>query len=365
MILSHLTINRFRNLQSIDLDVNAAGLLLSGKNGSGKTNFLEAIHVLCTGRSQRHARRTEMVGFEQDACCVQGAFIDETRNRRSEAVFGFSRGKELNLQIDGAEIASLSHWFGLGMVVSFGPDDLQLIYGPPPVRRRFLDMLISQFDPEYLRHCIAYKKSLLNRNRLLGANVDETHVRIYEERLAEHGAHIVEKRMQVIDFIKPLMSGFYYEMSGGSEHGEVKYKPDFSATNSGKNEWKNVFLKVLQSTRKKDAMRGFTTLGPHRDDITLSVHDKPAKMFGSQGQCRSLALSLRLCSIECLERFNQQKMIFLVDDAFSELDDGRIARILPLIENRGQLFISTPAKAVPITKKLSQITVDQGCVTAL
>ena len=181
--------------------------------------------------------------------------------------------------------------------------------------------------------------------------------------MAESGAEIFIKRKEIISFLGPYLQDYYKEISGNRESAGILYEPSVSCECSSKNEWKNVFYELLKERRNRDLETGFSTVGPHRDDIRFLLNQKPSKTYGSQGQCRSIVLSLKLSSVSCLEHFRQDKMIFLIDDALSELDQDRTSRVLPLIENKGQVFIATPVLNSPMKKTLLRCKVKDGTVT--
>jgi len=362
--LTSLILSHFRNFSDLSLSFSPSGAVFIGKNGSGKTNLLESIHLLCIGRSQRKARRNEMIQTEQHSCFVKGLFSQESSSSTSEAVLGFSRDKKVQLLLNGEKVTTFRDWFNHSSVVSFGPADISLITGAPGDRRRFLDILISQIDRQYMEHLLRYQSALQNRNKILQFPNDEYLFEIYENQMVSSGLYIVQKRDEVVTFCKEKLASFYREISGGNEAGTMSYSPCLGPEKCGKNEWKDVFFKSLKNGRKKDCDAGYTYYGPHRDSIRFSLDNRSAKSFGSQGQCRSLALSLRLSSVVCIESFKAGNMIFLVDDAFSELDDERIAKVYPLIRDKGQVFITSPVQKPAFDLDKPVFRISQGVVSA-
>lgn len=361
MNLHRLQLNTFRNYNTLELFFPEEGAVFEGINGSGKTNILEAIYILCTGRSQRGAKRSEMINFGSQNTFIEGEF--RYRDTTTLASMGFSRDKKIIMKLDGVVVKSFTQWFGQRPVISFGVDDLQLISGGPEIRRRFIDILCSQIDSEYLSSLVMYRHFLSCRNQILNSNFDRLQCEIYEEQMAEKGAEIITKRNEILKFLMPLLRDYYREISGNREIAGLAYEPSVSCECSSKKEWKNVFYEMLKERRKRDLETGFSTVGPHRDDIRFFLNQKPSRLYGSQGQCRSIVLSLKLSSISCIEHFRQEKMIFLIDDALSELDQDRTSRVLPLIENKGQVFIATPILNSPSRKSLLKCKVSDGMVT--
>jgi DNA replication and repair protein RecF len=364
--LSSLEINEFRNYSSLALKFAPQGALLRGSNGSGKTNVLEAIHVLCLGRSQRQASRTHLIQRGASACHLRGCFVPADGALTLDAAIGFGRDGTVRMSSNGMRVATMREWFSHGAVVSFGPDDLGLVKGEPGVRRRFIDMLIAQIDAAYLDHLVAYGRVILNRNRLLGeSSVDEALLDVYDEQLAHHGGYLYAKRVEVMSLCQELFGPVYGQIACDTEQAQVAYRPSIAPEKVGMSSWQEVFYNVLKIKRKEDFARGYTTAGPHRDTLLFFINGHQARWYGSQGQCRSLALALRLSSVGCLEQYKREPMLFLVDDAFSELDDVRAAQVYSLIQSKGQVFLTTPSQQLPFAVSMPQYRIEQGTIVSL
>jgi DNA replication and repair protein RecF len=345
MRLQKLRLLNFRSYPDLAISFPPQGALFEGLNGAGKTNLLESIHLLCTGRSQRMVSRSDMISHGRDESYVEGEFCSSDGQAVTTAAIGFSRDKRVVMKIDGADVRSYSEWFGERPVVSFGTDDLELVYGAPEVRRKFLDMLICQMDKAYFGALASYRRSMACRNALLGKTGDPAQFEIYERAMAESASALVFRRAEVIGELRVFLSDFYARISGGPESAGMEYVPKIKqnlSNFSSVGEWQNVYLNTLAECRKRDAELMFTSCGPHRDDARFFLDGMPAKAYASQGQCRSFALSLKLGSVLLLERCRGGGMIFLIDDAVSELDSERASRVYPLLEGRGQIFIATP-----------------------
>jgi DNA replication and repair protein RecF len=363
MHLSHLHLINFRNYEDLTLEIPAEGCLFRGSNGTGKTNILEAVHMLCIGRSQRHARRSAMIRTGAEICRIEGRFEGDTAVSPSRIVgLGFDRSRNTAMSIDNEKIASLREWFGQGAVVSFGPDDVGLIGGEPAARRRFLDILICQLDPAYLDALVHYQSALANRNAVLARRGDENLLDVYDNSLAANASVLVTRRREIVAFCQDVFADSYAEICGRKEVAKLEFKPSFSPENDGIMEWKNVFFKALKDRRKTDIEQGFSGLGPHRDDLVFRLNGRTAKGYASQGQYRSLALALKLAAVACIEAFRYERMLFLVDDAFAELDDERMAAVYGRIKARGQIFMTTPLARLPITVDIEEYTVFNGSV---
>jgi DNA replication and repair protein RecF len=362
MHLSRLTLDNVRNYRAVSLDFSPQGALFYGLNGSGKTNLLEAIFFLCTARSQRQATRDEMIRFSSDYGFIEGEFSTPDGSILKPMSIGFNRNKKVSMKADGVSVASMSQWFGHGAVIPFGPDDINLVRGLPKERRSFIDIFLCQIDPEYLKNLISYKKNLAERNALLALHIDDMQLDLYEKSMVDHGAVIFLKRQEFISFMKPLFACFYAEISGNREPASLEYKPSAQCDSGTLEGWKNVFYEGLKNARKKDIVHGFSSVGPHRDDVAVSIAGKPARMFASQGQCTSLTLSLRMCSILCGEKHKKDTMIFLFDDALTYLDKERTSRVFPLLKGKGQVFFATSSDQDACMEDLPRFTVADGRV---
>lgn len=365
MHLSHLHLTNFRNYEELLLEIPASGCLFRGANGTGKSNLLEAVHMLCIGRSQRHARRLAMIREGAEFCRIEGRFNGDAADAVSRTVgIGFDRARNTAVSINDEPIASLREWFGQGAVVSFGPDDVGLIGGEPAARRRFLDILICQLDPAYLDALVRYQSALANRNVVLARGGDQRMLDVYDEILAASGAALVCRRREIVAFCQEIFSDSYAEICGSKETAGLEFRASFSPENGGVDAWKNVFFLALKDRRKTDIDQGFTGLGPHRDDLVFKFNGRAAKGFASQGQYRSLALALKLAAVACVEAFRHERMLFLVDDAFAELDDDRMAAVYGRIKSKGQVFMTTPLAKLPITVDIAEYTVAHGAVAS-
>ncbi len=366
MYLTELHLNAFRNYPTLHLSFESKGAFIFGTNGTGKSNLLESIFLLATGRSQRNASRKEMINSSSNEAFVEGRFVSILNTAVDVSSVGFARDGTTVIKINGEKLRSFSEWFLKSSVVSFGPDDIMLVLGPPSERRRFMDMLLSQISGEYLENLILYKRHVVERNKLLssGSN-DLIALDTYDERLAHFGSALIIHRLKLFERVSPLLSCFYSDLSLDRDSGKIVYKPAFSGNYGSKEEWKNVFYTTLKEKRKQDISLGFSSIGPHRDDFRCLINNRSAKSCGSQGQCRSLALALRLCSMACLEEMKKDAMIILVDDAFSELDADRTSRVYPLIRNKGQVFLTSVSKKVPYKHELPIFGVGENTVVSL
>ncbi len=343
MYLSELTLHDFRNYTCLHLEFDNRGAVITGPNGIGKTNILEAIHLLCTGRSPRGATRRDMIRFDAPQACVRGVFRAHDRVADTISI-GFDRGGRMELRRNDRTLRSLSKWIGAGAIVAFGPADISLIYGAPGQRRRYLDILISQIYPHYMEYLIDYRNQMANRNALLAHTpADRDGIAAFEEGMARTGVAIAEMRKEILAKIALYFSEYYSRIvEGVTEKGKIEYTPSIVPENAGEEAWKILFLDKLGKSRDRDVAHGGASHGIHRDDVTIYVNGKRAREFASQGQCRSAAFALKMSAVRCLEEYKQTKSIFCVDDVFSEMDRARTREIAALLEWERQIFFASP-----------------------
>jgi DNA replication and repair protein RecF len=359
MVLKNLQCSFFRNIIDLNLDLSPDGAIFEGCNGAGKTNILEAVFLLCTGKSQRNAKKNSMINHSSDFSFIEGLFVSD-QNEYTKASYGFDRQKKSSMQINERPILSVTEWFGKRPIVSFSVDDLELVYGSPDHRRKFLDITCSQLYPEYFDALLKYTFFLKNRNTLLTQTFDSVQCDIYDSYLAQYGSILMFLRDIFIRESGTDFCRFYSEICNGKESVKISYKPSIFTDCSSKEDCKNVFYRVLQEQRKRDLESHFTTVGIHRDNLEFYLNEMPVKQFGSQGQCRSIVLALKLSSVTCIEKYRNERMVFLIDDAVAELDPLRTSRVIPLIEKKGQLFIATPVFSSPLTKLIPRYTITNG-----
>lgn len=365
MYISSLTLYNFRNYIDLTIPFGKEGAVFVGENGAGKTNILEAIHLLSIGRSQRGALKRDMIHTDAQEAYVEGLFED--CDASFSVSFGFSRNRKLVLRKNKQKVATLSELLFNTTIISFGSQDIVLIFGEPSDRRRFVDSILCQVDAAYLEHLILYKRNLLQRNTLLKRGLQDKTIDIYEEKMAEYGAAVVIARRKFFIDISLSVSHIFRDIGLKKETGSIKYKPSVPTENDGETneDLRNIYIRELHERRKKDIVLGFTSSGPHRDDFKCYLNALPIKSFGSQGQCRAMALSIRLCALNYLEEHKPGRSIILVDDAFTELDNTRRYTISSLVEGRGQLFITAFSEKDVLVDTIPAFVVKNNAIASL
>lgn len=347
--LTHLSVRRFRNLGVQDLEIPPEGLALVGENAQGKSNFLEAIYYLETFRSFRGARDEQLVGFDHDVFRVVGGLTppDELAPAVEVTAAFQKKGRRKKVTVDGQEPERLSDGLGRLAAVVFSPADVAIINEGPSERRRFLDIVLSLNAPGYLRSLQEFRRVLQQRNATLKEGRPSSLVQVWDDALVRSGGAVMEARADWIDEMSSTFAGYYSEVSGGQIAG-VAYRPNVARQDTvGDDGWAAAYRDALAGSSERERRMGTTVVGPHRDDVTVSLAaDRPLEVrdFGSGGQRRTAALALRLVEAQTIRTARGQEPIVLMDDVFAELDDGRSERILDLIEREetGQVILTAP-----------------------
>jgi DNA replication and repair protein RecF len=361
MLVRRLTLDNFRNYRRLELDLPAGLLLFLGENAQGKTNLLEAVHLLSTIRSPRTTSDSDLINWDVDGVPVArivaeaerlaGPVRVEMAIRGAEAITpgGTRAGKRL--RVNGAPRRA-AQVVGQISSVFFTPQDLDLIGGPPALRRRYFDITLSQIDSRYLTALQEYARVMLQRNALLRrlreglARTDE--LSFWESRMAESGAHIVRARAEASRSLAALAAESHVSLSGQREELRLVYEPrwrhDWNADDLlGKDEGElaAAFLETLVRSRPQEIGAGASLWGPHRDDLLLLLDGHPAAAFASRAQRRTAALALRLAEARFLLASTGDRPVLLLDDVLSEMDERRRRGVLDAIAGFDQVWITS------------------------
>lgn len=341
MIVEKISFKEFRNLENAEVAPSKGINVICGDNAQGKTNFLEAIWLFTGGHSFRGAKDKELVAFgAQNASLSMEAF---SFNRRQNLKIDITSGKRF-VTVNKVPQQSASALVGRLCAVVFSPAHLALVKDGPGVRRKFLDTAICQTQPHYTAHFLRYNHVLTQRNSLLrylqkSKNLVDT-LDVWDEKLAEYGAEIVSRRFSYVEKLKGLSAEFYSGLSAGKEFLNLSYKTSLvGEIFEEKEKIKEIFKDKLKKSREEDIFAGFTTKGPHRDDIDIKINGKSARMFSSQGQQRSTVLAMKLAEANLVQQIIGEPPIILLDDVLSELDVSRQNYLLNSILEK-QVFIT-------------------------
>jgi len=338
--LAHLRLREFRNYKLLDLDVPEGVCILRGGNGQGKTNLLEAVYFLDLLRSFRTRSLRNLCNWDASAFFVGGVLRDSPRTRLAVR---WSPERRM-LRADGKRVARASDFIGRLKCVVLAPEDVEIIRGSASERRRLLDIVLSQADPFYLGHLRDYRKIVRLRNEVLRnpGKYRESLLKAYDAALCEAGAEVLARRSLCIRRLNEHLQEIWACLSC-NEWGALRLDY-YSTVMVGLRDADAVgirehFAARLAEVRTRDEREGGTTIGPHRDDVRIILNDRLLPSFGSEGQCRTAAIALKLASAAFVDETSASGMVLLVDDVFGELDERRRKAVLKRVTRAAQTFV--------------------------
>ena len=334
MIVTKIELSNFRNYDSLSLELDDKTNILYGKNAQGKTNVLEAIYLCSTTKSHRSSKDAELIKFENNEGHIK-LFINK-KGREYRIDIHLRKNKSKGIAINGIPIKKASELFGILNMVFFSPEDLNIIKNGPAERRRFLDSELCQLDKIYLSDLTTYNKILNQRNKLLKDMVYRPDLKdtlpVWDMQLVETGRKIIRRRKQFVDELNEIVHDIHYRISGEKEDLLLQYEPSIE----------DIFFEdELSRVKERDMRQCMTSVGPHRDDLLFSIGEVDIRKFGSQGQQRTSALSLKLSEIELVKRSIHDTPVLLLDDVLSELDSNRQNYLLNSIHDTQTLITCT------------------------
>ena len=344
MFIEQLALTNYRNYKTLDLSFSPKINVLIGENAQGKTNIMESIYVLSMAKSHRTSNDRDLIRWDQDYGKIEGS-IQRKYGRLPLELVVSKKGKRA--RVNHLEQKRLSLYIGQLNVVMFAPEDLNLVKGSPSVRRRFLDMEIGQISPVYLHDLLTFQKVLKQRNAILKnnrgkSNFNDVMFDVYTEQYIQVAVQIIRKRFYFMELLQKWAEPIHKGISRGMETLKVTYGT-LKGIESGQTqeEMESVLEQRLLEMRTRELERGLTLIGPHRDDLHFFVNGYDIQTFGSQGQQRTTALSLKLAEIELVKQEVGESPVLLLDDVLSELDDFRQSHLLNTIQGEVQTFVTT------------------------
>lgn len=334
----------FRNYEYLSLELNEATNILFGDNAQGKTNALEAIYLGGTTKSHKgiHDKEIIKIGCEEAHIRI---FV-EKNDIEHKIDMHLHTNKTKGIAVDGIPVRKSSDMFGLLRVVLFSPEDLGMIKNGPAVRRRFIDLELSQLNLSYLAAYNRYNNVLKQRNNLLKQIKMQPELKdtidVWDTQLCEYGIKIMNERQQFIDECNKIAGKIHYDISGGKENLEIVYQ---------KNVDESIFAEKLKRTLNEDIILKSTGCGPHRDDLAFYINGEDVKKFGSQGQQRTVALALKLAELELMREKTGENPVLLLDDVLSELDRNRQSFLLDRIQNIQTIITCTGLEEFVLEKQ--------------
>lgn len=334
MILKRISILNYKNLEQVELSFSPKLNSFFGQNGMGKTNLLDAVYFLSFCKSAGNPVDSQNIRHDADFYVIQG-FYEATDGTPEEIYCGMKRRQKKQFKRNKKEYTRLSDHIGFLPLVMVSPADSELILGGSDERRRFMDVVISQYDKEYLDALIRYNKALAQRNTLLKSDqpVEEELFLVWEEMMAQTGEVVFRKREAFIEEFIPIFQSFYSFISQDKEQVGLSY--DSHARNAS-------LIEVLKESRVRDQIMGFSLHGVHKDELNMLLGDFPIKREGSQGQNKTYLVALKLAQFDFLKRTGTTVPLLLLDDIFDKLDASRMEQIIKLVasDNFGQIFIT-------------------------
>ncbi len=345
MFVKRLQLSQFRNYSSLDIEPIDGVNILVGENAQGKSALIEAIYLLATSRSFRASDESEMVRHqspEEKLPALISAEIYRVKQNEAQIDINLHETEKKSVRVNGVKKTRIVDMLGNLNVVLFCAIDLGIVSADPSVRRRYLNIELSQISPKYIIDSSSYKKALEQRNRLLKELRERPHTDIgvleaWDAQIVQFGAPIMEKRKFFVENLSPIANEIHGELTGGKESLEIRYQPNVS---NGGNGFQADFEAAIQKVRYEERRRGVTLVGPQRDDMQFLINGLDARSFASQGQQRTVVLSLKLAEFRLMEEYVGEPPVILLDDVFSDLDDYRRGQLISRVFGKGQTFIT-------------------------
>jgi len=351
MYLKTLQLENFRNYKNLKLTFNENQVtVLIGKNAQGKTNLLESIYSLALTKSFRSKKNFDQICWNREHSRIKGQINNKNGEQNLEIFCSKAPSCQKVLKLNESKVKSLDFIGNLNIVI-FTPDDINLISLSPSIRRKYLNMIISQVDKIYLQDLIEYSKIIKQRNALLPLikekRAKEDEIFYWDEMLVAYGSRIIKKRQSIIKYFNENLTNFYKQISNTKDNLKIRYTANITPEK---------FEEKLKSRLKKDIIFCKTSIGPHRDDISFYLNNKDIQEFGSRGEYRSTILSLKFAEISYIKHKTDDYPLLLLDDVFSELDKIRQEQFFASIENC-QTIITTTHKPENFKKYLEKAVI--------
>ena len=334
MVVKSLDLKNFRNYHELHIDFDPFTNIFYGNNAQGKTNILESVYLGGTTKSHKGSKDRDMITFTEEESHIRMLVQKKNLTRRID--MHLKKNKTKGIAVEGIPIKKASELFGIVNLVFFSPEDLNIIKNGPSERRRFIDLELCQLDKIYFHNLSNYNKILIQRNKLLKDIAFHPEwmdtLEIWDMQLAGYGSKIIKRRHSFVEQLGEIAGDIHENLTGGREHLSLLYEPDCPA---------DALYEQLKKNRDKDIRYKMTSQGPHRDDLCMQVKDVDIRKFGSQGQQRTSALTLKLSEIELVKRVIHDTPVLLLDDVLSELDSSRQNYLLNSIHDIQTLITCT------------------------
>ena len=356
MNLSNIKLSNYRNYNNLELEIPSGLIVLHGDNAQGKTNLLEAIYLLSISKAYRARSDREVINKYGDGTFTQvlgvantvedvlrvmvNIHTNEPYQRDANSPYRIRK----DIRVNGVPKVA-SDLVGTLKAVLFDPEDIKIVTGSPALRRRYIDILISQLDRRYLKSLQKYQKILYQRNHLIRSIRDKksnlSEMDFWDEQLITEGSFIIEKRYEIVAKLFSTSKEMHSRLTDDRELLQINYVPSFHVDGYTYNEITSRFMKALEKNRNKEIAYGISSTGPHRDDLSITIGGLAASLYASRGQSRTIALVLKLSEGTILQNESGMAPLLLLDDILSELDDARTDQLLKHITASEQALLTT------------------------
>ena len=327
MYIKNMILVNYRNYENLKIELGENVNVFIGDNAQGKTNILESIYYGAFAKSHRTSKDKELINWKKDTAYIS-LLVGKNRLDKKIDINILRDGKKA-IKVNSIKVNKIGELFGTFNVVMFSPEDLKIIKEAPNLRRRLLDMELSQINSKYYFNLVQYNKIINERNILLKSKKFNTDVlEVYDIQLIEYADYIISKRLEYIDKINFYGSEIHNEITSGKEKIKFKYNCTVNL-----DDFKNNYLKKLKDNLLRDRERGLTSVGPHRDDFNVFINDIDTKIYGSQGQQRTAILTIKFSSLKIIKEITGEYPVLLLDDVLSELDVNRKRYVLSTINS--------------------------------
>ncbi len=334
MYIKSLKLENFRNYDNLSVNFHPGVNILIGDNAQGKTNLIEAIYMMSFAKSFRTRKDREIISFDKSYAKIDAVIEDYEENQPFSMVI---KPDSKYISYDGVKISKMTDLLQKVYVVVFSPEDLKLVKDSPDRRRKFIDRELSKISPLYYENLYNYKKVLKQRNAYLKEERIQTDIlKIWDYKLAEYGAEVIKKRKDFIKKIEEVSRGIHSSITSGKESLSVEYEANIKYSEN----LMEIFIEEIEKSLEKDLQQRSTSRGPHKDDLKICINEIDTRQFGSQGQQRTAALSLKLAEIKLIKEMTGEDAILLLDDVLSELDKSRQIYLINSLSST-QIFITT------------------------
>lgn len=338
MYIKELKVKNFRNYKDLAIEFDKRVNLITGQNAQGKTNMIEALYMSSMGRSFRTNHDNEMIRFGEESAYIKVLAEKEYVSTKVEVLL--SKAIKKAIKKDGCSVRKTAELLENIIIVIFSPDDLRIVKDEPEKRRRFIDRELSQIKPAYYDAFMKYRRALNERNSYLKSDdIKESMLDIWDEGLIRYGALVMKYRNEFIEDISHLSSKIHSRITNGKEALSLVYQPNINYAESTDMQ-EELIERELMASRDRDIRTGTTTKGPHKDDFSFIIDNINVRNYGSQGQQRTSALSLKLAELDLIKRETGENAILLLDDVMSELDEERREYLIRAL-SCNQIFITT------------------------